>query len=110
MDEQCLFAAMMDAPGNIGSTLNVMPGVYRRMRACYADGDVAQALALQKRANRLTAAMIDNGFGGALRVAMKCLGFDCGEPRLPQEPLDPEKEERLRADLEEADFAALAAM
>ena len=110
MDEQCLFAAMMDAPGNIGSTLNVMPGVYRRLRACYADGDVAQALALQKRANRLTAAMIDNGFGGALRVAMKCLGFDCGAPRLPQEPLNPEKEERLRTDLEKADLAALAAM
>ena len=110
MDEQCLFAAMMDAPGNIGSTLNVMPGVYRRMRACYADGDVAQALALQKRANRLTAVMIDHGVAAALRVSLKLLGLDCGAPRLPQEPLDPEKEERLRADLDEADFASLAAM
>ena len=41
MDEQCLFAAMMNAPGNIGSTLNVMPGPYRKMRECYDAGDIA---------------------------------------------------------------------
>ncbi len=110
MDEQCLFAAMMDAPGNIGSTLNVMPGAYRRMRACYADGDVAQALALQKRANRLTAVMIDYGVAAALRVSMKHLGIDCGPPRLPQEPVAPDTEERMLAELKEADLAALAAM
>ena len=110
MDEQCLFAAMMDAPGNIGSTLNVMPGVYRRLRACYADGDVAQALALQKRANRLTAVMIDHGVAAALRVSLKLLGLDCGPPRLPQEPVAPDTEERMLAELKEADLAALAAM
>ena len=110
MDEQCLFAMMMDAPGNIGSTLNVMPGAYRRMRACYAAGDVAQALDLQKRANRLTAVMIEHGVAAALRVALKLQGIDCGPPRLPQAPVAPEKEERMRAELEEADLAALAAI
>lgn len=110
MDEQCVFAAMMCAPGNIGSTLNVMPGVYRQMRAWYEFGDLAQALNLQKRANRLTGAMISLGFGGALRLGMKLLGFDCGPLRLPQEPLDPAKEEKMQAALEDADFAVLAAM
>ena len=110
MDEQCLFAAMMGAPGNIGSTLNVMPGAYRKMRECYAAGDVAQALALQKQANRLTAVMIDHGVAAALRVSMKRLGIDCGPPRLPQEPIGPEKEEIMLAELEEAGLAALAAM
>ena len=110
MDEQCLFAMMMGAPGNIGSTLNAMPGAYRRMRACYASGDVAQALALQKRANRLTAVMIDYGVAAALRVSMKLLGFDCGPPRLPQAPVAPEKEEKLAAELEETGLAALAAL
>ena len=110
MDEQCVFAAMMNAPGNIGSTLNVMPGPYSKMRACLDSGDFAQALALQKQANRLTAVMIDHGVAAALRVAMKALGIDCGPLRLPQETISPQKEEILLADLEEAGLAALAAM
>lgn len=110
MDEQCLFAAMMNAPGNIGSTLNVMPGPYSKMRACLQSGDYAQALALQKQANRLTAAMIDHGVGAAMRVAMKDFGIDCGPLRLPQETISPKQEERILADLKEAGLAALAAM
>ena len=110
MDEQCLFAAMMGAPGNIGSTLNVMPGAYSKMRACCESGDFAKALALQKQANRLTAVMIDYGVGAALRVSMKVFGIDCGPLRLPQETTTPEKEEKMRAELEAAGLAALAAM
>ena len=110
MDEQCLFAAMMNAPGNIGSTLNVMPGPYRKMRECYDAGDFAQALSLQKQANRLTAVMIDHGVTPAMRVALKSMGIDCGPPRLPQEPVTPEKEEIILAELEGAGLAALAAM
>ncbi len=110
MDEQCIFAAMMNAPGNIGSTLNVMPGPYRKMRESYEAGDAAKGIALQKQANRLTAAMIKHGVGAALRVSMKALGIDCGPLRLPQEPISPEREETILADLEEAGLAALAAM
>ena len=110
MDEQCIFAAMMNAPGNIGSTLNVMPGPYRKMRECYDAGDIAQALSLQKQANRLTAVMIDHGVTPAMRVALKSMGIDCGPPRLPQEPVTPEKEEIILAELEGAGLAALAAM
>ena len=110
MDEQCIFAAMMNAPGNIGSTLNVMPGPYLKMRECYEAGDAAKGLALQKQANRLTAVMIDHGVGAALRVSMKALGIDCGPLRLPQETISPQKEEIMLADLEAAGLAELAAM
>ena len=110
MDEQCLFAAMMGAPGNIGSTLNVMPGAYSRMHASCKSGDFAQALSLQKQANRLTEVMINHGVAAALRVSMKALGIDCGPLRLPQETISPQQEEILLADLEEAGLAALAAM
>jgi N-acetylneuraminate lyase len=110
MDEQCIFAAMMNAPGNIGSTLNVMPGPYLKMRECYEAGDAAKGLALQKQANRLTAVMIDHGVGAALRVSMKALGIDCGPLRLPQETISPQEEEIMLADLEAAGLAELAAM
>ena len=87
-----------------------MPGPYSKMRACLDSGDFAKALDLQKRANRLTAVMIDHGVGAALRVSMKALGIDCGPLRLPQETISPQQEEILLADLEEAGLAALAAM
>jgi N-acetylneuraminate lyase len=110
MDEQCLFAAMAGAPGNIGSTLNVMPGVYRRIRHCYTVGDIAGALAYQHQANRITSVLIDYGFSGALREAMRMLGIDCGQPRLPHRSLAPEKCDALHADLYQAGFAQVTSL
>jgi len=110
MDEQCIFGRMMGAPGNIGSTLNVMPGIYRQMGECYQAGDLAQAVALQKRANRVTTVLIAHGFSGAMREAIKMLGIDCGAPRLPHLPLSPEKRELLHAELAQADFMEIAAI
>lgn len=110
MDEQCLFAMMSGAPGNIGSTLNVMPGVYRQMRAWYAAGDVARALDLQKRANQVTTVLIAHGFAGSLREAIALIGVACGPPRLPQLALSADKREQLYADLAQAGFAELARM
>ena len=110
MDEQCVFAAMSGAPGNIGSTLNFMPGVYREMRRRYEAGDLAGAVDLQLRANRVTATVISFGFSGALREMMRLLGLDCGEPRLPFAPLGADKREAFHRALDEAGFRALAAM
>jgi len=109
MDAQCVFAAMFGAPGNIGGTLNYMPGVYREIHRCCRAGDLGQALDLQKRANRVTSVV--HSFGqGAAREMMRMLGFDCGEPRLPRPPLPPEKREALRQRLAEAGFAEMAAL
>lgn len=110
MDEQCLFAAMSGASGNIGSTLNIMLGVYRNIRRCYETGDLDQALALQVQANRVTAVLYSVGFTGALRETVGMLGFDCGRPRLPGLPLSEEKRKTLYAQLEAVDFSALAEM
>lgn len=110
MDEQCLFAMMVGAPGNIGSTLNFMPGLYREMRARFQDGDLAGAMALQKRANQVTTVLIQYGFSGALCEMMGLLGFDCGQPRLPHLPLAPDRKRALLDDLERVDFRQLVAL
>jgi len=110
MDEQCLFAAMFGASGNIGSTLNFMPGVYREIHACCEDGDLARGQELQIRANKVTRVLISFDFPGALKEVMRTLGFECGEPRLPNLPLPEEKRESLHAQLEEVDFPTLAKM
>jgi N-acetylneuraminate lyase len=110
MDEQCLFAAMSGSSANIGSTLNVMPGAYRQMRADYEAGNVTAARDLQIRANRLTRALIASGFSGTLREAMRLLGFDCGEPRLPNTALPDEKRAVVQERLLAAGLRELAAI
>lgn len=110
MDEQAALARMYGAAGCIGSTLNIMPGVYREIYASLAAGDAPRALDLQQRANRVTGLLLDIGFAAALREALRVLGFDCGRPRLPNVPAAEAQLAALRAGLHEAGFAELAAL
>jgi N-acetylneuraminate lyase len=110
MDEQATLGLMYGAAGLIGSTLNFMPGVYREIYACVRSGDHAQALELQLRANRITEMMISHGFVGAFREGMRLLGFDCGQPRLPNLSLPETRRAALHAGFEELGFADLAAL
>ncbi|MEI2692260.1 MAG: dihydrodipicolinate synthase family protein [Anaerolineae bacterium] len=110
MDEQAALGLMYGAAGIIGSTFNLMPGVYREIYASVRRGDHAQALDLQRRANRITELMIRHGFVGAFREGMRLLGFDCGQPRLPNLPLPEEKRASLHASFQELGLADLAAL
>lgn len=110
MDEQCIYAAMQGACGNIGSTLNYIPGIYREMHSSYREGNIAKGHELQVCANQVTGVLFSFGFFGALKEVMRMLGFDCGKPRLPQLPFAEEKRDALRSELEAIDFFAVAEM
>ncbi len=110
MDEMCVFAAMMGASGFIGSTLNLMPGVYRQINALVQRGDLAAARDLQLRANRVTTVLVETNLMGGLKAALGLLGVDCGGVRLPRRSMSPDQVAALREALEAADFFALAAM
>ncbi len=110
MDEQCIYAAMQGACGNIGSTLNYIPGIYRKMHSSYEKGNIAKGQELQVRANQVTGVLFSFGFFGALKAVMQMLGFDCGKPRLPQLPFAEERRDELRSELEAIDFFTVAAM
>ena len=110
MDEQCIYAAMAGSSGNIGSTPNFMPGVYIAIHSCLAEGNYDKAHELQQQANAVTAIMIEYSFMGALKVVMKHLGFDCGQPYLPRLPISPEEEKTLFQRLEQTNFDALVKM
>jgi N-acetylneuraminate lyase len=107
MDEMCLFALMAGADGNIGSTLNFMPGVYREIQACVSRGDLAQAQVYQMKANRVINVLLQDNLMGALKATVGLNGFDCGRPRLPRQPLTAEQHERLVSRLQETDFEEL---
>ena len=110
MDEQCIYAAMQGACGNIGSTLNYNPGIYREIHNSYGNRNIAKAQELQVCANNITRVLFSFGFFGALKEVMRMLGFDCGKPRLPQLPLAAEKSEQLKRELEAIDFFTVAEM
>jgi N-acetylneuraminate lyase len=110
MDEQAALGLMYGAAGNIGSTLNIMPGVYREIYRSVRGGDTARALDLQRHGNRVIELLIGLGFVGAFRATLCLLGFDCGRPRLPNLPLAEARLQALHAGLEELGFRELAAL
>ena len=110
MDEQCVFAAMFGIRGNIGSTLNAMPGVYVEIRRSVEAGDWRHAVELQLRVNRVTQTLISFGFPGALREAVRLAGIDCGEPRQPLLPLPSERRAALHEQLQRDGFRDMVAM
>lgn len=111
MDEECFFAALFGAHGNIGSTLNYIPGTYRAIHEARAAGDLARGTELQLRANEITQILFEFGFMGAMKKeVMARLGFDCGQPRLPGRPFDPDRREAFHKALDAAGFDELAAM
>lgn len=111
MDEQALYGLMMGVTGCIGSTLNFMPGAYLEMMRAVQEGRLADAQELQVRANKVTAAMIEVGFTGALKAVLTdILGIQMGEPRLPNLPLREGGHVALREKLAKTDFRALVAM
>jgi N-acetylneuraminate lyase len=111
MDEECYFASLFGAHGNIGSTLNYFPGLYRCIHEARATGDVARGTELQLRTNRVTQILFEHGFLAAVKKeAMARLGYDCGQPRLPGRPFDASRRDALHKALDEAGFDELAAM
>ena len=110
MDEQTVYSDMLGVSGNIGSTLNFMPGVYKQIGRHVQAGELAEAFALQLRANRVTGIMIRAGFPGVLKYIMRRFGFEAGIPVLPAAPLSAEGQARLDSALAETDFDELVKM
>lgn len=110
MDEQAALGLMYGGNGIIGSSLNFMPGVYGRILAHTRAGELGAALDLQRRSNRIIQLMHGYGYVGCMRAALAHLGFDCGQPRLPNLPLPDEHRARFLSELADAGFAELAAL
>ncbi len=110
MDEHCVFCLMMGVSGNVGSTVNVLAGVYRKIHECCAAGKYEEGLVLQLKVNEVINIFKKYEFRGALKEALRLLGLDCGPPTLPGIPLAGDKIKEFHADLEAVDFQSLAAM
>jgi len=107
-DEMCLPALVMGAEGAIGTTYNILPGLFANLYACFHAGDLAQAQECQYKANRVIKAFTSvPSTIGAVKEILRKMGFDCGVPRRPLRPLTADEKERLWQKLAEAKFEEL---
>ena len=107
-DELHLPAMTMGAHGAIGTTYNLLPGAFLRLREAFFAGDIATAMDIQARCNQIIYILIQGGGLGAFKAAMKLVGHDCGPPRAPLAALTPQQEQALFGELEAAGFMELA--
>jgi N-acetylneuraminate lyase len=110
LDEIFLPCLVMGVQGGIGTTYNCLPHLFVELYDAWSNGDVAQAQELQFVVDRVVLALARYNVIPSVKVAMRFLGLDCGDPRLPLCPLTDEEETSLRADLERAGFFEHAVM
>jgi N-acetylneuraminate lyase len=104
-DEMCLGGLAMGADGAIGTTFNFMGRLFVDLRAAFQAGRMDEALALQRRANRVIDVLVAVGVFPATKGILKLRGLDCGECRAPFRRLDADDWRRLRACLDDYDAA-----
>lgn len=104
LDEIFLACLVMGVQGGIGTTYNCLPHLFVQLYDTWCNGDVARAQELQFVVDRVVLALSRYNVIPSVKVAMRFLGLDCGDSRLPLCPLTDEEETSLRADLERAGF------
>ena len=82
-DEMFLGAAAMGTDGGIGSTYNLIGDVYVGIEAAVASGNMAEARALQRKANDLIAILLRAGVVPGLKHALNRIGIPVGDCRAP---------------------------
>lgn len=100
-DDQVAVAMALGAQGVISVLSNVLPHETQAMAKAALDGDFDTAADLQIRLLPLIDALFSEVNPIPVKAAMKLIGYDCGECRLPLTSLSPEKLEILRKALSE---------
>ena len=109
--DECVLAGIATgAKGHIGNGFNFAAGVYQRIRAAFAAGDIATARAEQHRANYTVNILNDPRFGPwSLATAramyeLKEPSVLLGPPRAPFEPLTPAQRQALKEELTQSGY------
>jgi len=95
LDEIYASGALFGADGGIGSTYNLIGGLYRKIHGCINAGQVDEARRLQKISCDLVVCLLDAGLLPATKRALAWRGVDTGPCRLPLRLADKAAVERL---------------
>ena len=98
-DEMFLSGISMGADGGIGSTYNYMAEKYIKIRKLFHENKMAEALEIQREANRIIKILIEVG-GMQMNKEVLCqMGFDFGAPRAPFLPLSDAQKDLIRREV-----------
>ncbi|MGE2734072.1 4-hydroxy-tetrahydrodipicolinate synthase [Mycolicibacterium vaccae] len=92
----------MGAVGFISVWGHLAAGQLRHMLNAFSSGDIATARKISVSLGPLAAAQARLGGVTMSKAGLRLLGFDAGEPRLPQVPADGAQVEQLAADMRAA--------
>jgi N-acetylneuraminate lyase len=89
-DELSLPALVMGCDGSIGTTQNVAPEWFVKIRAAFLSGDLQTARQLQFEVNRLIKCWISHGRLAGIKAAAAARGVPVGGVRPPLPPITPQ--------------------
>jgi 4-hydroxy-tetrahydrodipicolinate synthase len=95
-------ALLFGARGAVPATANVAPGLCVEIFEAFQRGDHAAAKAAQLRLNPVRLSLNIGTAPGGVKAALALLGLSIGPSRSPIAPLSPEKQQKMRAALEQA--------
>ena len=95
-DDQAAAVMALGGQGVISVLSNVMPVETQAMAQAALDGDFDTAADLQLRMLPLIELLFSEVNPIPVKAAMKLIGFDCGECRLPLTPMSRESHEKLK--------------
>lgn len=105
--DECLLAGLaLGAQGGIGSTYNVLPGLFVRLYEAFMAGDLHAARALQRTANDVIAVLLRFNVLRSIRTVLGGMGYSVGPGLPPAQMLCVEDAAALTAALEWFDFTA----
>ncbi len=95
-------ALTIGATGCVDGPPNMAPELWVEIWNAYNDGDITRAEAAQDRASEVTGLVRQFGLHATAKaVISERLGIDCGDPRAPGQPLNPEQRAALMKRVEE---------
>lgn len=94
-DDMTVPTISLGGQGVISVLSNVFPAQVQAMASAALDGDFVTAAEAQIELNPLTKLLFSEVNPIPVKYAMKCIGYDCGECRLPLTTLSPEYRQKL---------------
>ncbi|MEM9481792.1 MAG: dihydrodipicolinate synthase family protein [Verrucomicrobiota bacterium] len=103
-DEMYLAGLAAGSRGAVGSTFNLAPALYDRIRRAFDEGDLEEAGKWQQVAVAMIRGLVGNGGDAAIKYAMTRHGLDCGPRRLPATQLRRDEKAGIDQLLDELGF------
>ncbi|MDR2071088.1 MAG: dihydrodipicolinate synthase family protein [Treponema sp.] len=99
-DEIWFYGLAAGADAVIGTTTNIFPKLFKKIREAFRQGNICKAQELQGYVNDFVEAVTEAGVFPGTKYCMSLLGIDLGPCRRPFMPLGDEEKSKMREALE----------